>query len=175
MTTKLILREENIVQQINFIRGEKVMLDIDLAILYGVPTKALKQAVKRNIESFPSDFMFVLSKNELKNLRSQFVTSRWGGTRYPPMAFTEQGVGMLSSVLKSKRARQVNIAIMRAFVSMRKFFETHRELAAQLKKLESRLDMHDEAINKIFEAIRQLMQPPNPLRKRIGFKIGKEK
>src|ERR1019366_7934584 len=175
MTSELILKEENIAQQIFLIRGEKVMLDFDLAQMYQVETKALKQAVKRNLESFPSDFMFELTVAEFKILRSQIVTSSWGGSRYLPMAFTEQGVSMLSCVLKSKRARQVNIAIMRAFVKMRKFFETHRDLETQLKKLESRMDKHDEAIKTIFEAIRLLMQPPNSPRKKIGFKIGKKK
>jgi hypothetical protein len=175
MTSELILKEENIAQQIFLIRGEKVMLDFDLAQMYQVETKALKQAVKRNLESFPSDFMFELTVAEFKILRSQIVTSSWGGSRYLPMAFTEQGVSMLSGVLKSKRARQVNIAIMRAFVKMRKFFETHRDLETQLKKLESRMDKHDEAIKTIFEAIRLLMQPPNSPRKKIGFKIGKKK
>ena len=127
------------------------------------------------MESFPPDFMFELTKREFKILRSQIVTSSWGGTRYASMAFTEQGVAMLSSVLKSKRARKVNVAIMRAFVQMRKLLETHKELAAQLRKLESRLDYHDAAIEENFEAIRQLMEQPNPPRKKIGFKIGKEK
>ena len=162
--------EENIVQQIYFIRGEKVMLDFDLATLYGVETKQLKQAVKRNIESFPNDFMFELTSTELENLRSHFVTSSWGGTRYMPMAFTEQGVAMLSSVLKSKRAREVNIAIMRIFVRMRKMLDKHKELSAQLKELENRLDNHDATIKKIFEAIRQLMQPAILPRNKIGFK-----
>ncbi|MEO8147889.1 MAG: ORF6N domain-containing protein [Bacteroidia bacterium] len=172
MTASLILKEENIVQQIHFIRGEKVMLDFDLAQLYQVETRALKQAVKRNLESFPPDFMFVLTIKEISFLVSQNVIpskSKFGGAL--PYVFTEQGVAMLSGILKSKRARQVHIAIMRAFVSMRKFLETHKELATELKKLETRLDKNDDAINAIFEAIRQLMQPPNPPRKKIGFKI----
>jgi phage regulator Rha-like protein len=154
------------------------MFDFDLAQLYHVETRALKQAVRRNMESFPDDFMFRLTKKEWKILTSQIVMFKKGQGKHPkylPYAFTEQGVAMLSSVLKSKRARLVNIAIMRAFVQMRKLLETHKELAAQLKKLESRLDQHDHAIQNIFEAIRQLMEQPNPPRKKIGFKIGKEK
>jgi hypothetical protein len=122
------------------------------------------------MDIFPGDFMFELNQGEWDNLRSQFGTSRWGGIRYAPMAFTEQGVAMLSGVLKSKRAREVNISIMRTFVRIRKLIDKHKELAAQLKKLESRLDKNDEAIETIFEAIRQLMQPPNPPRKKIGYK-----
>ena len=123
------------------------------------------------MDSFPSDFMFVLNAKEIKYLVSQNVIpskSKLGGAL--PYAFTEQGVAMLSSVLKSKRARKVNIAIMRAFVQMRKFLETHKELAAQIKKLETKLDKHDAIIQKIFEAIRQLMQPPITPRKKIGYK-----
>ncbi len=168
MATSIVLREEKIAQQIYFLRGEKVMLDYDLAQLYQVETRALKQAVKRNMDSFPSDFMFVLNAKEIKYLVSQNVIpskSKLGGA-LP----TEQGVAMLSSVLKSKRARKVNIAIMRAFVQMRKFLETHKELAAQIKKLENKLDKHDTIIQKIFEAIRQLMQPPLTPRKKIGYK-----
>ena len=108
-------------------------------------------------------------------MRSQIATSSWGGTRYAPMAFTEQGIAMLSGILKSKQAIKMNIAIMRAFVRMRKFLDTNKEIAVQFKKLESRLDKNDETINKIFEAIRQLMQPPNPPRKKIGFKKEEEK
>jgi len=110
-----IVPMERITSKIYLMRGVKVMLDTDLAELYGVETKVLKQAVRRNINRFPAGFMFELTRDEFKNLRSQFVTSSWGGTRYPPMAFTEQGVAMLSSVLKSDRAIQVNIHIMRAF------------------------------------------------------------
>ena len=171
MARGIILNEENIAQRIYFIRGEKVMLDFDLALLYGVETRALKQAVKRNLDSFPPDFMLVLTGKEINYMVSQNVIpskGRFGGAL--PYAFTEQGVAMLSSVLKSKRAREVNIAIMRTFVRMRKLLEVRKELISQLKKLESRLDKHDAAINTIFEAIRQLMQPPNPQRKITGFK-----
>jgi len=148
------------------------MLDFDLAELYGVQTKSLKQTVRRNIDRFPSDFMFVLTYQELANLRSQIVTSssrQWGGTRYRPMAFTEQGVAMLSSVLRSKRAVQVNIEIMRAFVRLREMLSTHKELALKLAELEDRLGEHDEQIQLIFEAIHQLMSPPDKPSKKIGF------
>jgi hypothetical protein len=148
------------------------MLDADLAELYGVKTKVLKQAVRRNIERFPSDFMFELPDEENSNLRSQIVTSsfaQWGGTRYKPMAFTEQGVAMLSSVLRTKRAIQVNIAIMRVFVRLREIMATQKELAFKLIELEERLEGHDEQIQSIFDAIRQLMTPPERERKKIGF------
>ena len=175
MSSSLVLMEGNIAQRIYFIRGEKVILDFDLAQLFQVETRVLKQAVRRNIESFPDDFMFTLSKKEWKSLTSQFVILEKlnGRGRYPkylPFAFTEQGVAMLSGVLKGRRARDVNIAIMRTFVRMHKLLETHSALAAQLKKFESRIEKNDRAINTIFEAIRQLMQPPNPPRRRIGFK-----
>jgi hypothetical protein len=165
---------DRIEKAILVIRGHKVMLDSDLAELYGVKTKVLKQAVRRNIERFPKDFMFELSREEHSNLRSQIVTSsfaQWGGPRYKPMAFTEQGVAMLSSVLRTKRAIQVNIAIMRVFVMLREMMATHKELALKLAKLEERLESHDKQIQSIFEAIRQLMAPPERPRKKIGFQI----
>ncbi|MCF8079862.1 MAG: ORF6N domain-containing protein [Desulfobacterales bacterium] len=161
---------ESIVSKILYLRSEKVLLDRDLANLYGVETKVLKQAVRRNIERFPKDFMFELSKKEFENLRSQIVTSSWGGARYKPMAFTEQGVAMLSSVLNSPRAIEVNIAIMRAFVRLRKSFASKREIEKKLKELENHLEKHDDDIKLIFEAIRQLMEPPeDEPRKKIGF------
>jgi len=126
------------------------MLDHDLAHLYGVDTRILNQAVKRNRERFPEDFMFQLSSKETKNLRSQIVTSRWGGRRYLPYAFTEQGVAMLSSVLKSKRAIQVNIAIMRTFVRLRQILATHKELARKLEELEQK---YDAQFKEVFEVI----------------------
>jgi hypothetical protein len=171
MTSKqLPIPVERIEKAIFLIRGHKVMLDADLADLYGVKTKGLKQAVRRNIERFPKDFMFELSEEEHSNLRSQFVTSssaQWGGTRYKPMAFTEQGVAMLSSILRTKRAIEVNIAIMRVFVRLREMMATHKELAFKLIELEERLEGHDEQIQNIFEAIRQLMMPPEPTKKKI--------
>jgi len=152
------------------IRGQKVILDRDLAVLHGVPTKALKQAVKRNIGRFPKDFMFVLTPEEFTEWRSQFVTSKADriGLRYPPMAFTEQGVAMLSSVLNSERAIQVNIEIMRAFVHLRRFIATNRELARRLDRLEKK---YDAQFKVVFDAIRQRMTPSEPRPKRIGFRV----
>ncbi|MGO8705440.1 MAG: ORF6N domain-containing protein [Candidatus Brocadiia bacterium] len=167
---------ERIERSILLIRGQKVMLDRNLAALYDVPTKALKQAVRRNIERFPKDFMFVLSAREFANWRSQFVTSSSDriGLRHAPMAFTEQGVAMLSSVLRSPRALLVNVEIMRAFVRLRRFLATHKALAEQLKELESRVAGHDEQIQAIFQAIRQLIAPPAEAeRPSIGFRPAK--
>ncbi|MBW2240322.1 MAG: ORF6N domain-containing protein [Deltaproteobacteria bacterium] len=166
---------ELIASKIYLIRGIKVMLDSDLAELYGVETRSLIQAVKRNIERFPSDFMLQLTKEEFDSLRSQIVISKGkGGRRYLPYVFSEQGVAMLSSVLKSKRAIEVNIAIMRVFVQLRKTVATHKELSRELADLEQRIEGHDEQIQVIFEAIRQLMAPPDKKVKKIGFTV-KEK
>jgi phage regulator Rha-like protein len=145
------------------------MVDSDLAELYRVPTKVFNQAVKRNLKRFPSDFMFRLSRKEMEILRSQIVTSSWGGRRNSPYAFTEQGVAMLSSVLNSERAVQVNIAIMRAFVKLREILATHRELAEKIEDLEKKYRQHDTKIQAVFDAIRQLLQPPVSPRRRIGF------
>jgi hypothetical protein len=133
--------------KIHNFRGQRVMLDFDLAGLYGVPTKALKQAVKRNIERFPEDFMFELTIDEFKNLRSQFVTSSWGGARYPPFAFTEHGVAMLSSVLKSERSVQINIAIFRAFIALRQYVHSLSALAAKVGELEKELSDVNEVLH----------------------------
>lgn len=149
------------------IRDEKVMLDQDLATMYGVETKVLVQAVKRNIDRFPDDFMFQLNNDEFKNLRSQIVTSSWGGRRTPPYAFTEQGVAMLSSVLRSKRAVLVNIEIMRTFVKLRRILATHAELARKLTSLENK---YDKQFKLVFDAIREIMAPKDPPKRRqIGF------
>ena len=148
-----------------------MILDLDLARLYEVPTKVLKQAVRRNLGRFPADFMFELTEDEVLSLRSQFVTSKIGGTRYLPFAFTEQGVAMLSSVLNSEKAREVNIAIMRAFVQMRKFFETNKELADKIEELERTVSSHDEDILLIFETIKQLMHKKSQPMEAVGFKI----
>ena len=158
-------------KKIYLLRGSKVMMDRDLAELYEIETKQLKRAVRRNISRFPEDFMFELTKEEFENWRSQFVTSNRDkmGLRYPPMAFTEQGVAMLSSVLNSDRAIEVNIAIMRAFVQLRKMIASNEELARKLKELKKRLEKHDEDIGLIFEAIRELMTPPDTPPKKIGF------
>ncbi len=160
---------EAIATKILLIRGKRVMLDTDLAKLYGVEVKVLNQAVKRNRSRFPDDFMYQFTRQEVINLKSQFVTSSWGGTRKLPYAFTEQGVAMLLSVLNSKRAIQVNILIMRAFVKLRSILSTHKELAFKLKELENKIEMHDADIKDIFEAIRQLMGVPDEHREMTGF------
>jgi hypothetical protein len=161
---------ERIQKTIYLVRGQKVMLDRDLAALYEVPTKVLKQAVKRHADRFPDDFMFVLNRKEFMNWRSQFVTSNSDrmGLRHAPMAFTEQGVAMLSSVLSSPRAIQVNIAIMHAFVQLRIILSTHTGLARKLEELEKK---YDAQFRVVFDAIRQLMTPPDPPRKQIGFRV----
>jgi len=164
-----ILRIETLIY---LIRGQKVMLDSDLADLYGVETRALKQAVRRNRNRFPSDFMFELTKEENRALRSQNVILEPGRySKYLPFAFTEQGVAMLSTVLNSERAIEVNIAIMRVFVRLREMMATQKELALKLRELEGRIQDHDEQIVAIFEAIRQLMTPPETVRKKIGFEV----
>ena len=152
------------------IRGHRVMLSTHLAELYGVQVKVLVQSVKRNKERFPEDFMFQLTKEEYANLKSQIVISSWGGMRRAnPYAFTEQGVSMLSSVLNSKRAIQVNITIMRTFVKIREILSTHKELAEKLNQLEKRADKHDKEIQAIFEVIRELMKIPEKPKRQIGF------
>ncbi len=195
----IILKPENLARFVFFIRGEKVMLDSDLAILYGVEARALNQAVARNRKRFPADFMFQLTQREYESLRSQTVISkeggsiehlsqsvmsspeRWderlrsqivtskkgrGGRRYRPNAFTEQGVAMLSSVLRSTRAVEVNIAIMRTFVQLRKLMDANRDLARKIEALEKK---YDERFAIVFEAIKQLIAPPAPPKKQIGF------
>ncbi len=171
MVKKLVLGQI-IEPKIFMIRGHKVMLSTHLAELYEVEPKVLIQAVKRNIERFPRDFVFLLTKQEVMNLKSQFVTSSWGGMRRAnPYAFTEQGVAMLSSVLRSKRAIQVNIAIMRAFVKLRQILSMNKALACKLAELEHKIEKHDEDIHAIFEAIRKLMAPaPVKPKLQIGFK-----
>jgi hypothetical protein len=189
--SKEIIPIQRIAQSIFVLRGQKVMLDYDLAALYGVEARALNQAVKRNASRFPVDFMFQISAEEMEKVSqvvtppaqertekkvtnsSQFVTSshKHRGKRYRPYAFTEQGVAMLSSVLNSERAVKVNIAIMRAFVKLRQTIETNRELARKFSELEKRVGKHDEKIAAIFEAIRQLMAPPEKPRREIGFHV----
>ena len=167
---KELIPQEVIEKKIYLIRGHKVMLDRELAKLYGVTTFNLNKAVKRNLDRFPEDFMFQLNKNEAQNLIFQFGISRWGGVRKLPYAFTEQGVAMLSSVLRSKRAIHVNIAIMRTFVKLKQILSTHKELIHKLDELERKIEKHDVAIQSIFEALRQLMaSPPESPRRRIGF------
>ncbi|OGW56323.1 MAG: DNA-binding protein [Nitrospirae bacterium RBG_16_43_8] len=161
---------EMIERKILMIHSHKVMLDSDLAELYEVPTRRLNEQVKRNITRFPSDFMFQLTDKEADNLRSQIATSSsaHGGRRYLPFVFTEQGVAMLSSVLNSERAVQVNIAIMRAFVKLRKLMATHKDLARKLVEMEKK---YDSQFKVVFDAIRQLMTPPEPKKRKIGFEI----
>ncbi|MCG3206225.1 MAG: hypothetical protein KCHDKBKB_02958 [Elusimicrobia bacterium] len=162
---KQIIPIDYLQRRIFMIRGQKVMIDEDLAALYGVQTKRLNEQVRRNKSRFPSDFMFQLTATESKSLRSQIATSNRGGRRYHPLAFTEQGVAMLSTVLNSERAIQTNIAIMRAFTRLREMVATHRRLAHKLRLLEERLGEHATQIHSIFEAIVELTQP-----RRIGFK-----
>lgn len=161
-------------QRIYLVRGHKIMLDRDLAELYGVPAKALNQAVKRNAGRFPDDFMFQLTRDEAAAVvfsRSQNVTLKRGeNLKYAPYAFTEQGVAMLASVLNSDRAVQVSIAIIRVFVRLRAILGAHRELARRLNDLEARLGAHDQELRTVFKAIRKLMAPqPVPAKRRIGF------
>ena len=184
--SKEIIPVERIAQCILYLRGQKkIILDRDLAVLYGVETRILNQAVKRNAGRFPDDFMFKLSREEIGRIsqavtssldpqrsRSQFVILKRGeNIKYRPYAFTEQGVAMLSSVLKSERAVKVNIAIMRAFVRLRQTLETNRELAQKFAELERRIGKHDEEIDAIIEAIRQLMAPPEKPHREIGFHV----
>jgi hypothetical protein len=157
---------ESIEKKIFLIRGQKVMLDFDLANLYEVKIKALIQSVKRNIERFPSDFMFQLSDDEYANLRSQIVTSSWGGRRYRPYAFTEQGIAMLSSVLNSKRAIKVNIQIMRTFIKLRQILSSHKDLIRKLEAMESKYDYQFKIV---FDAIKALLVKPEKPKRRIGF------
>ena len=169
---------EVIERRIFLIRGQKVMLDANLAELYSVTAGRLNEAVKRNMDRFPEDFMFQLTKEEFDNLKFQFATtslksqiaissSGWGGRRHPPYAFTEQGVAMLSSVLHSKRAVQVNIAIMRAFVRLREMLATHKDLARKLEQMENK---YDAQFKVVFDAIRKLMEPrPETRRRGVGF------
>ncbi len=169
---KDIIPIQRIAQAIFLIRGQKVMLSQDRAALYGVAVKALNQAVKRHAARFPADFVFQLTSEEFDNLKSQFVTSSWGGLRRAhPYAFTEQGVAMLSSVLNSKRAVKVNIAIMRAFVKLREALETNRELTRKFSELEKRVGKHDEKIDGIIDAIRRLMAPKPKPEREIGFHV----
>ena len=182
MTTNNTVLQPAIQSRILSLRGLRVMIDAELAGLYGVETKVLVQAIKRNLERFPADFMFQLSVEEFANLRSQFVTSSsgYGGRRYAPYAFTEQGVAMLSSVLNSPRAIAINIEIMRAFVQVRAFAATHQELAKQLAELQDRTEtlamQHDtfsrntrNQLKQVFDALRELMTPPSPPKRPIGF------
>lgn len=166
--SQAIIPIDSVEKQIHHIRGHRVILDADLATLYGVSTKRLKEQVRRNRSRFPSDFMFELSEAEFAALRSHFASSKVGrgGARYRPFAFTEQGVAMLSGVLNSSRAIRVNIEIMRTFVKLREITSAHKELSAKLAELEKR---YDSQFKVVFEALRQLMQPPEKNKRRIEF------
>lgn len=167
----MALPAERILHSVHGFRGERVMLDADLATLYGVETRVLIQAVKRNIQRFPADFMFQLSQNEWADLKSQSVIpSPWGGRRTAPYAFTEHGIAMLSSILNSEQAIAVNIEIMRAFTRLRTMLASHADLARKLESLERK---YDGQFRVVFEAIRDLMEPPVPAKKPIGFRSKK--
>ncbi len=170
-TSSNVVADEVIISKIYFIRGQKVMLDRDLAELYGVTTGNLNKAVKRNVKRFPDDFMFTLEEEEFKNLIFQNGTSKWGGTRKMPNVFTEQGVAMLSSVLNSDRAIEVNIRIIRIFTKLREMLLTHKDILLKLEQWEKQIVQNSEDIQTIFTALKQLINPTEQVnRKRIGFK-----
>ncbi|MCB0429424.1 MAG: ORF6N domain-containing protein [Flavobacteriales bacterium] len=164
--------DEVIMSKIHIIRDQKVMLDRDLAELYGVPTGHLNKAVKRNMKRFPPDFMFQLSQEEFKNLMFQNGTSSWGGTRKPPCAFTEQGVAMLSGILNSDRAIGANILIIRTFTRLRLLTLTHKDILLKLEQMENHVARHNKDIRYIFDILKQLLQKPEQPRKEIGYKTG---
>jgi hypothetical protein len=174
---KIVAADEEIVSKIYFIRDKKIMLDKDLAELYDVTTGNLNKAVKRNLKRFPEDFMFQLTEAEFKNLIFQSGTSSWGGTRKMPYGFTEQGVAMLSGVLNSDRAIEVNIRIIRIFTKLREMLLTHKDILLKMEKVEKnmmqqdgKMKQYEKDIQIIFEALKQLLNPPQEPRKRIGFK-----
>ena len=169
-TLTTVLPDENIISKIYFIRGQKIMLDEDLALLYQVETKRLNEQVKRNSDRFPKDFIFQLSSKEFENLKSQFATSSWGGRRKFPFAFTEQGVSMLSGVLNSPVAIQVHIQIIRIFTKMRELLLTNKEILLKLERMEKDVKENKEDIAMIFRALKQLLEQPKPKRRIIGFK-----
>jgi hypothetical protein len=177
MNNSGLIPVDRIEQSIYLVRGQRIMLDSDLAVLYGVTTGNLNKAVQRNLDRFPSDFMFQLTDQEARNLIFQIgrSSSGYGGRRHRPYAFTEQGVAMLSSVLRSKQAIQVNVAIVRVFVRLRETLALHKDLARKLDELERRIEGHDGAIRSLFDAIRQLMAPPasgpKPPKPEIGFHV----
>ncbi len=167
---KSILADEAVISKIYFIRGQKVMLDKDLAVMYGTITSQFNRQIQRNIERFPKDFMFQLTKNEFENLICQIGTSSWGGTRKLPYAFTEQGVSMLSGVLNSAIAIQVHIQIIRVFIKMKELLLTNKEILLKLEQMEKNVKTNKKDIAIIFEALKQLLQTPKEPRKRIGFR-----
>ena len=171
MSKATVALTKRVDSRILFLRGQKIILDSDLAELYGVPSKRLNQQVTRNVHRFPADFRFRLSRSEFENLRLQFATSSLahGGRRYLPYAFTEHGAIMAATVLQSKRAIQMSIFVVRAFVRMREALAANQQIAAKLRELEHRLENHDGTIQELVAAIRELMLPPPPNRRRIGF------
>jgi len=173
MNTSALALTKKVGSKILILRNQKVILDTDLAELYGVSVKQLNQQVKRNADRFPSDFVFILSKEEDENLRSQNVTSSsgHGGRRYLPHAFTEHGAIMAASVLNSKRAVEMSIFVVRAFVQMRESLLINQRVASKLSELESRLDSHDQELQELVEAIRELMEPLPANNRRIGFEM----
>lgn len=172
-----IQSDEMILSKIYLIRGKKVMLDKDLAAMYQVETKAFNQSVRRNLQRFPEDFMFQLTKEEDAYSRSQNVTLNKGrgtNTKYLPYAFTEQGVAMLSSILNSELAIKVNIQIIRIFTRMREMLSTHKDILLKLEEMEKKIGVHDQDIQVIFSYLKQLLDPPHPPRRRIGFNANDE-
>jgi phage regulator Rha-like protein len=169
MTKRLSVSTESIERRICMIRGEKVMLDADLAVLYQVETKTLNRAVRRNLSRFPDDFMFQLTTEELEILRCQIGTSSWGGRRYQPYAFTEHGVAMLSSVLNSKRAVQVNLRIIRAFIALRETLTMHKDLARKVEELQRQQKQHSEQLVSVYTIVKSLVEPLTRPKKHIGF------
>jgi ORF6N domain len=165
----MLLPAERIVQTIRVLRGQKVLLDMDLALLYGVETRRLNEQVRRNRERFPDDFMFQLTAGEFGNLKSQFATSSWGGRRKLPFAFTEHGAIMAATVLNSVRAIEMSIYVVRVFVQLRELLASNKGLAAKLDELEHRIGAHDRVIVDLVNAIRELMQAPEPESRPIGF------
>lgn len=170
---------EEIAQRILIVRGRRVLLDADLAAFYGVTTKRFNEQVKRNLARFPEDFMFQLNEAEFANLRSQFATSSLrgaghGGRRYAPQAFTEHGAIMAAMVLNSARATEISVQVMRAFIELRNLVAGNKELASKLKRLERKVDSHDQAITGLIDSMRQLLAPPDPKKRPIGFVIPDE-
>jgi hypothetical protein len=175
-TDSLTVSVQLIERRIYLIRGHKVMIDVDLAELYGVPTKRLNERVRRNSKRFPEDFMFQLTRTEAESLRSQFATSKAGrgGRRTSPYVFTEQGVAMLSTVLNSEQAIEVNIMIMRAFVKLRQMLESNEELNRKFAAVIRKLSTHDKYFKVVFDELKKLTEQPSPSHKQIGFKAGEK-
>lgn len=168
---KIVFNQSVVISKIYLIRGLKVMLDEDLAEMYGVETRRLNEQIKRNADRFPKDFMFQLTTKEFDNLKSQNATSSWGGRRTLPFAFSEYGVLMLSGILNSPIAIQVNIKIMRVYTKLREMLATNKDILLQMQKIEEKLSSHDRNIQTIFDVLKKLINPqPPPARKRMGFK-----